>query len=191
MQRTGRSPRVGQAATEGPAAALEQLLIRASEGDRAALRPLFDLLWPFLLRIATRGLSVRADAEDAAQRAILTVFDQLPDLDRRRSPVAWTATIAWYEVLTVRRRIARRREDARGTTLLEEHPAATPDPEVQLGEAELAQAVRDAVGELPERDRQALAAFWSDDPMSTGETPRKRRARAIHRLRGLWRRTDG
>jgi DNA-directed RNA polymerase specialized sigma24 family protein len=85
-------------------------MIRFADGDRAAFRVVFDALWPVLLAFTSRVLPVRADAEDAAQRALLKLFDRIADLDRDRDGVAWAITIASYEVLTIRRTRGRRRE---------------------------------------------------------------------------------
>src|SRR2546430_146863 len=84
-------------------------MVRFADGDRTAFRDVFDALWPAMLGLAMRGLP-RADAEDAAQRAILKVFDRIVDLDRTRDGVAWAMTIAAYEVMTSRQQQRRRRE---------------------------------------------------------------------------------
>ena len=169
------------------------LMVRFADGEREAFRPLFEALWPVLLAITTRALPERADAEDAAQRAMLVLFDKIVLLDRDRDGVAWAATIAAYEVMTIRRRAQRRRD----TTDVNLHdrlagvvdPGA--DPEAQLAQAELRAAVRAAIGELPARDREALAELLADRDVDQGETPRKRRTRALARLRAVWRRSHG
>lgn len=176
--------------TAGQRQQIHALMVRFADGDRAAFRPLFDALWPALLAIASRGLPDRADAEDAAQRALLVVFRRIVDLDRERDGMAWAATIAAFEVMTTRRVQQRRREDRDGDRLVA-IVDASPRADEQLARAELRAAVRDVVGELPERDRDALAAILADDPLPPGETPRKRRFRAMERLRAAWRKVHG
>ncbi len=168
---------------------IHALMVRFADGERAAFRPLFDALWPILLAITTRALGDRADAEDAAQRAMMVLSRRLVELDRDRDGVAWAATIAVFEAMTVRRAAQRRRADAdAGLTAV---PDGAPGPDAQLATAQLRAAVRAAVGELAARDQDALAAVLGDRPTASGETPRKRRFRAIERLRALWRRTHG
>jgi RNA polymerase sigma factor (sigma-70 family) len=163
-------------------------MVRFADGDRAAFREVFESLWPVLLAFTGRTLAVRADAEDAAQRALLKVFDRIADMDRARDGVAWAVTLAAYEVMTVRRQHARRREQASdvlvavadGQPLVLEH----------LERDELRAAVRSAIGELSELDQAVLVAVL-DDVVISGETARKRRLRAFGRLRALWRKAHG
>lgn len=172
---------------------INALMVRFADGERAAFRPLFDALWPVLLAITSRALPVRADAEDAAQRAMLVLFNRIVDLDRARDGVAWAATIASYEVLTIRRSAQRRREESGGMVdarVMAIADSAAP-PDEQYAARELAEAVRAVVGELAPRDQHALADVLADGIADRGETPRKRRFRAIERLRAAWRRRHG
>ena len=56
---------------------------------------------------------------------------------------------------------------------------------------QLRQAVLALVGELPERDRAALAYAFTGEQPPADETSRKRRFRALERLRAAWRRAHG
>jgi RNA polymerase sigma-70 factor (ECF subfamily) len=163
-------------------------MVRFADGDRAAFREVFDALWPVLLSFTSRTLAARADAEDAAQRALLKVFDRIIDLDRSRDGVAWAITIAAYEVMTVRRELLRRREQS--ADALVAVADGQPSPAEHVVREDLHAAVREAIGELPARDQAALAELL-DDTVSSGETERKRRFRAIERLRALWRKVHG
>lgn len=171
---------------------LNGLMVRFADGDRAAFRPLFDALWPVLLAVTSRALSERADAEDAAQRAMLVLFHRIVDLDRERDGVAWAATIAAYEVMTLRRSAQRRREATGNHEVHVQMIAApTPGPYEQVMATELSAAVHAAVGELPARDQEVLTAMLSGATLDPGETPRKRRFRALERLRTVWRKRHG
>jgi RNA polymerase sigma factor (sigma-70 family) len=159
-----------------------------ADGDRAAFRHVFDALWSVLLSFTSRTLVNRADAEDAAQRALIKVFDRIADLDRARDGVAWAITIAAYEVMTVRRRHTRRKEEP--VEALRAVAEVAPSPAEHAIRAELCAAVREAIGELPARDQAALAELL-DGLTTPGETERKRRFRALERLRAIWRKTHG
>ena len=163
-------------------------MVRFADGDRASFREVFDALWPVLLAFAGRTLAVRADAEDAAQRALLRVFDQIADMDRSRDGVAWAVTIAAYEVMTVRRQHQRRREQSAEVLIAVADSGAQPVDRVVR--EELRAAVHAAIGELPARDQVVLAAVL-DDVAISGETARKRRFRAFERFRAFWRKTHG
>lgn len=165
---------------------LQNALIRFADGERAAFREAFDGLWPMCMALATRALAHRADAEDAAQRALLKVFDRIVDLDRNREGIAWAMTITAFEVMTVRKQRSRRREDEADADRIDTQPLAIE----QLIERELYDNVRALIGEMTERDQQTLqATLLGVTPR--GETERKRRFRAIERLRAAWRKVHG
>jgi len=165
---------------------LHAAMVRFADGDRAAFREVFDGLWPMCLALATRSLAQRADAEDVAQRAILKVFDRIVDLDRERDGVAWAMTITAFDVLTMRKQRVRRRERAADHDREDERPSASE----QFVEHELSAQVRALIGDMSDRDREALDAMLSGRP-PRGETERKRRFRAIERLRAAWRKAHG
>jgi RNA polymerase sigma factor (sigma-70 family) len=168
---------------------VHQAMVRFSDGDRDAFRAVFDGLWPALLSFA-RGMGLsEPDAEDAAQKALLRVFDQIADLDPGRDGVAWALTLTAYEVLTIRKQRSRRREAA-GEALAAIRDERA-DPEALTLQVELHRRVHEAVGALEERDRAALALVLADAEPSLGETARKRRYRAIERLRAWWGRAHG
>jgi RNA polymerase sigma factor (sigma-70 family) len=164
-------------------------MVRFSDGDREAFRAVFDGLWPPLLSLA-RGMGLPLpDAEDAAQKALLRVFAQIADLDPQRDGVAWAMTLAAYEVLTLRKQRSRRREDA--GEVLEGARDERVGPEELTQRAELQRHLRDAIGALQDKDQQALAEVLADGEPCSGETARKRRYRALERLRAWWWRTHG
>ena len=64
--------------------------------------------------------------------------------------------------------------------------------EEELAQRELMLAAIDALGELSEQDREALVAtFWEEATNVTGATLRKRRERALTRLRDTFKRLYG
>jgi RNA polymerase sigma-70 factor (ECF subfamily) len=168
---------------------IQEWIVRFADGERAAFEPLFAALWPLLLALARRGLPSEGDAEDAAQQAMLKIFGRIADFDRSRDGLAWALAVAGCEVMTVRRQRHRRREvgDAALAGVADRGESAEEGVIVD----ELRRAVRDLVGELPERDREALAAALAGEPPAGDERARKRRFRAIERLRAAWRRAHG
>jgi DNA-directed RNA polymerase specialized sigma24 family protein len=164
---------------------LHEAMVRFADGDRGAFDVVFAGLWPLLVAVATRGLPDARDAEDAAQQALLKVFARIVDLDRNRDGVAWAVTITAWEVRTLRKRRARRREDALGDL----DPRDADDPEATAVGRDLLAAVSALVGALSPLDQGALASALAGE--APDETMRKRRQRALSRLRDAWRRFHG
>ena len=128
-----------------------------------------------------------ADAADAAQHALEKVLTRCGDYDRKRPALPWALAIAAWECRTFMRKRTRRRE------LPEEHaPELGTGSEEELAERELMKAAAVALGELSAQDREALlATFWQEATNVAGATLRKRRERALKRLRDTFKRLYG
>ncbi len=96
----------------------------AADGERAALAPLFQALWPVIVAYATRFVGDHALAEDCAQDALVKLFGQLARFDRERDALTWALTHATWQCRTERRKQQRRAEDSATTLATElEHGA--------------------------------------------------------------------
>jgi RNA polymerase sigma-70 factor (ECF subfamily) len=169
--------------------AIHQAVVRLSDGDRTAFEVLLDELWPVILSFAERGVGRGPDAEDVAQEAFYKVCARIADFDRSRDALSWVFGIASYEVMTHRRKRKRRRE-----VFDEASVAAQLDggalQEDQLIAREITLAFEQAVGSLTDEDRLSLGLIAS--AADTGSaTFRKRKQRALERLRGIWRQIYG
>jgi RNA polymerase sigma-70 factor (ECF subfamily) len=167
---------------------LDSLVIRLAEGDRSAFTRVFQILRPPVLRLCTSLLKNEADAADAAQQAMEKVLTRCSQYDRRRPALPWALAIAAWECRTLLRKKSRRRE-------LSEEQAPEPlveGSEDELAERQLMRAAVDALGELSGQDRDVLVAtYWEEAPSVSGATLRKRRERALKRLRDAFRRLYG
>jgi RNA polymerase sigma-70 factor, ECF subfamily len=177
-------------------AALDRWMAAAAEGDRSAITPLFQALWPLVVGYAVRLLGDRALAEDCAQDALVQLFGQIERYDRERDALTWALTLATWKCRTVRRRRTRRREV---------HGPGELDPRSALGRLETI----DGASALERRDlvRTALAALGTLNPVDVETitlaitdahnadiapaTFRKRLERALSRLRTSWRSRHG
>lgn len=167
---------------------LDALLARLAAGDRAAFSAAFRLLWPPTLRLCQSLLRADADAEDAAQNAMEKIFARASDYDPTRPALPWALAIASWECRTLAKRRVRKRE-----------VAATEAPELGHADMESEQVKRDlveaataALGTLSPSDRETLLATFFDEAASVeGATLRKRRERALVRLRTAFRRLYG
>ncbi len=165
--------------------AIQGLMVRLADGDRSAFDPMFDALWPSVRRFAERALGSSADAEDAAQAALLKVFERAGDFDSERDAMSWIFGVVAHECRHARQRRARRRE-AQGTADLDE-TAANDDTERAAVARDLESALHEAIGALGADDRQTLAAVLDGRRPDVPEaTFRKRVERAMKRLRVAW-----
>lgn len=172
-------------ATEHEAAALDALFARLADGDRAAIPPVFEALWPIVLRACERLVRVPADAEDAAQTALIRLFAQATRYERGRSVQAWALALAWWECRTVNRKRDRdRHAPVEAIDLL----ASPTDIEGDLNQARILEAVGAALAQLPREQRAAVEAAITGeiDATAPAATVRKRRQRALDYLRSLF-----
>jgi RNA polymerase sigma-70 factor (ECF subfamily) len=165
--------------------ALQSGMQRLADGDRGAFDAVFSSLWPLLRGFALRALRDSAEADDAAQGALVKVFARAAEFDPKRDALAWALAIATYECRTLRKRKLRRREDPG------DPPEETsPSPEDAVIEADLRAAAGELCGALDPVDAETLLAA------ARGERPntpvfRKRLERALARLRKQWRARHG
>jgi RNA polymerase sigma-70 factor (ECF subfamily) len=170
---------------------IHEAMVRLADGDRSAMQVLVNELWPVILAFAERGLRHEQDAEDVAQEVFLRICARISDFEPSRDGLSWAFGIANYEVLTQRRRRSRRRElSADHAFDAEVDPGAS--QEERVVRSELLVAMQHAVGELSDDDRATLGLTDArQSPVLPLATLRKRRQRAIERLRGAWRRLYG
>jgi RNA polymerase sigma-70 factor, ECF subfamily len=169
-------------------AEIQRLMMAAADGDRAAVDPLFQALWPITVGYATRFLGNATIAEDCAQDALVKLFGQLDRFDRERDALTWALTHATWQCRTARR--ARQRRDKHTTSV----ETASDDRE-RFEQRELVRAALDTLASLPPRDRDVIAAVLTDDDELRNAlapaTFRKRLERALGRLRTSWRSRHG
>jgi RNA polymerase sigma-70 factor (ECF subfamily) len=170
---------------------LQGLMTRLADGDRSAFHPAFEVLWPILRRFTGRHLAP-AEAEDAAQEALVKIFRQAARFDPSRSALAWALGIAGFEVRTARRRRWRRREAPAEGDGLAGRPDLGQDPEEAVLARDLEATLRETLGALRPADAETLRLYARGEraPLAAA-TFRKRVQRALDRLRRAWRTTDG
>ena len=167
---------------------IEALLTRLADGDRSVFSLVFKRLWVPMHRFCLSMLKHEADAADAAQQAMAKIFERASDYDPKRPAMPWALAIAAWECRTLQRKRFRRREAP------EEAGAEQADnrSEEDLIRRDLTQAALAAMSELPETDRETLLATFLDEATTvSGATLRKRRERALDRLRASFRRLYG
>jgi RNA polymerase sigma-70 factor (ECF subfamily) len=167
---------------------LNLFMARLADGDRSAFTPVFRFLWPPILRLCTAMLKNEADAQDAAQQSMAKVLSRASDYDATRPALPWAMAIAAWECRTILRKRVRRRELPEDSA---DEPA-TQAAEEDLISRNLTQAALEALGQLSAADKETLVAtFWGESSTASGATLRKRRERALHRLREAFRKIYG
>lgn len=167
---------------------IDHLMARLAEGDRSAFSDVFHALWPRMRALCVSLLHNAHDAEDAAQQAMEKVLTRAADYDPTRPALAWALAIAAWECRTLSRWRQRRRE------VDEDHADEHVEPahaEEHFIRDELHRAALAALGELSEEDRAALIRAYWDEARAGEPAARKRRQRAIERLRIAFRRLYG
>jgi RNA polymerase sigma-70 factor, ECF subfamily len=168
---------------------LDALVARLADGDRSAFTPVFQRLWQPILRLCSSLLKNDADASDAAQEALEKILTRASDYDPSRPALPWALAIAGWECRTLLRKRLRRREISNE---VHEHASGERGGEEELAQRDLVNAALAAMGELSQADRETLVAtFWEEAASVQGATLRKRRERALGRLRKAMRKLYG
>jgi RNA polymerase sigma-70 factor (ECF subfamily) len=166
--------------TRPPGQHLDVLIVRLAEGDRSAFSEVFQALAPPISRLCRKLLKSDSDADDATQEALEKIFTSAHRYDSSRPALPWALAIAAWECRTIQRRRSRRREVSDDAA--PELAAGGGDEE--LARRELVRVVVEAMGELSDTDREALVATFLEESASvSGATLRKRRERALSRLK--------
>lgn len=167
---------------------LESLLAELADGDRSVFSAVFKQLWPPMYRFCMSLLRNEADAADAAQEALAKIFERASDYDRSRRALPWALAIAAWECKSLRRKLVRRKE----ISAEEASEPAGEDAQEALLRRDLVGAALSAMGALSPTDHETLVAtFWDESAAVSGATLRKRRERALTRLRSAWRKLYG
>src|SRR5688572_3243285 len=172
-----RSDRAGNTTSDNE---LDALMARLATGDRSVCSDVFRRLWPPTLRLCVSLTGHDADGADAAQLAMVKIFERAADYDTTRPALPWALAIAAWECRTLKRWRQRRHEAPVEAAARTE----AADGEQELVSRDLVRAALASLGELSELDRETLlSTFWDEEGSSSGATLRKRRERALGRLR--------
>ena len=145
------------------------LVSRALDNDRDAVDALFHR-YRDRLRQALRKLIgpkyrlVLADSEDATQDAILSALRRLNQFEYRGdgSFLAWLLKGAEFEIVRRVRAIEARKRKATGsridfdTQFARAVPGNEPSPQDSLDQQEMAERIRQALQQLPDREREVI-----------------------------------
>jgi RNA polymerase sigma-70 factor (ECF subfamily) len=135
------------------------LMARIAAGDEAAFRHFADRHVGRMLRLAQSILGSAAEADEVAQEALLRVWRHAARWDQARGqPTTWAHTIVTR--LCVDRLRQRRHEPIEAADQVADPAPGALDALVSRREAE---ALREALASLPERQRVALTLFYQEE----------------------------
>lgn len=132
-----------------------------AEGDRSALRDVYEKTSAKLFGVCLRILPDREEAEDVLQEVYLTVWNKAERFDpARASPITWLATIARNRAIDRLRSIGPRLRDRPVDDALD-IAASDPDALTVLERTEENRQLIDCLDTLDERARGAIvSAFY-------------------------------
>lgn len=128
------------------------------------------------------------DADDVAQVALEKIFAQASHYDESRPALAWALSIASWECRSFLKQ--RRRQATRLVNIekAETVPSNEQTPEEKALHGRMMMALRESFESLSTADQDVLeGAFLSDMRAAHPPAVRKRKERALARLRNAWR----
>lgn len=152
--------------TSDTQAALVAALRAAADGERSALRKIFDCTSAKLMGICLRILKDREEAEDALQDTYVSVWQRAASFDpAKASPITWLATIARNRAID-RLRTRRRRQDpaydVEALNAADDAADDAPDPFAEAAAAQESVQLQGCLAELESRTQRVIRAAFFD-----------------------------
>lgn len=138
-----------------PRRELDEVVVRAQNGDAAAFGELFQKHKGVVARIAFRMLGPSADLEDVVQDVFLQVHRSLPDFRGQSKFSTWLHRVAVNVVLMTRRR-AKSRPMYTHEEAARHEPSDTSLPDTEVGRGRRLDAFRRLLDRLSEKKRDVF-----------------------------------
>jgi len=142
------------------AAALEQLVVAATGGDREAFGKLVTATSRLVAAIALAELRDVEASRDVAQEVFLVVHEDLSKLQNPRSFLPFLREVTRARARRLAERRSRQVGGAAAEAALEAAADHRPLPDARLQEAERAEILHEAFDALPEDAREVLALYY-------------------------------
>ncbi len=139
---------------------VEQLILRAGLGDRAAFGRLYQATSAKLFGLCLRVLKDGAEAEDALQEAYVKIWHNAGRYAQNgMDPMAWLVTVTRNAAID---RLRRRRESAVEAQVYEARPDPSPGPEDAAAAASERRRIDACLAELEADRAGAVRAAYLD-----------------------------
>ena len=144
-------------------------LVQASaKGDEAAWNALVRRYAPLVLAVIRSYQLAAADVQDVSQTVWLRLVEHLADLRAPEALPGWLVTTTQRECVRYQRRAQKTLPiDPHSDGILQQ--GTTVDPDLDILRAELRQALRDGLAELPASQQRLLRLRAADPPKSYQE----------------------
>jgi RNA polymerase sigma-70 factor (ECF subfamily) len=145
-------------ARSAAAASNSVLVARAKSGDRLAFSRLVEDNYDFIFRTACKWTGKKSDAEDVAQEVCIKLATAIQSFDGRSAFTSWLYRVTINVVRDMQRSSTRRDRNIDAFTLV--HPEDDPGNQE---ESTTAKELWKAVGELPEKQREAIMLVYAEE----------------------------
>lgn len=144
---------------------IKTALMRLRQGDIDGLSVLVEEYQVQATRIAYLITRDKALAEDVAQSAFLRVYERIHQFEMQRDFAPWFFRIVANAAVQIAQREQRQvsLENDDGISLADILPDSLPSPDEQAERSELREAVWEALGELPPKQRAAVVLHYYFD----------------------------
>ncbi|MBN2063639.1 MAG: sigma-70 family RNA polymerase sigma factor, partial [Sedimentisphaerales bacterium] len=136
---------------------LDDLIGRAMEGNLIARNELTAQVSPRLRSYIYRSVLDDNATDDILQETVIAVFNSITSLKKIDAFWCWLFRIASNQVMNYFRAQSKNKRHLSFQDILIEKAATGVDPEGRLMNAELGDSVRQAISQLPARQRQAVS----------------------------------
>ena len=147
---------------------VSRLVLAAASGDGAAWNELVRRFSPLVMAVTRSYRLPAADAQDVSQTVWLRLVEHLANLREPEALPGWLARTTQHECSRQVQRAQRVLPVDPQTDGAMQHPAIA-DLDADILRAELRQALRDGLHELPARDQRLLQLRAGDPPTSYHE----------------------
>ena len=134
------------------------LVNRAKAGDRLAFAQLLEDHYDFIFRTACKWTGKKSDAEDIAQDVCIKLATAIQSFDGRSAFTSWLYRVTVNMVRDMQRSSSRRDKNIDAFSLV--HPEDDPGSQE---ESTTAKELWRAVGELPQKQREAIMLVYAED----------------------------
>lgn len=141
--------------TKDEAAIIDQVLA----GDRAAYRTLVERYGPRMYSFCLRRIGSEDEASDLAQEVFIRAWKSLHSFRKDQNFSSWLFAIAANQVRNAYRSHASERKKVEGAGSMAA-ASPLPDPTEEVNDSMDAQALRAAVGDLPDDMRDAVSLYY-------------------------------